>query len=111
MGVSFGFGGGGDEEYAQPWMNRTISIAYNYNCGKMHSEAGYIVSYSIATLAVAQNMRRHYRLVLVDIPLAPYFSECITSEDLDHMNIEIMRNTLYKAYLKDFYKFCQDQLH
>ena len=23
------------------------------------------------------------------------------------MNIEIMRNTLYKAYLEDFYKFCQ----
>jgi len=23
------------------------------------------------------------------------------------MNIEIMRNTLYKAYLEDFYKFCE----
>jgi len=23
------------------------------------------------------------------------------------MNIEIMRNTLYKAYLEDFYNFCQ----
>ncbi|KAL0792629.1 hypothetical protein Bca101_064006 [Brassica carinata] len=62
---------------------------------------------SIATLAVAQNMRELYRLVLVDTPLAPYFSECLTSEDLDDMNIEIMRNTLYKAYLEDFYKFCQ----
>eukprot|EP00475_Leptophrys_vorax_P037059 TRINITY_DN63386_c0_g1_i1.p1 TRINITY_DN63386_c0_g1~~TRINITY_DN63386_c0_g1_i1.p1 ORF type:complete len:352 (-),score=33.85 TRINITY_DN63386_c0_g1_i1:252-1307(-) len=62
---------------------------------------------SIATLAVAQNMRELYRLVLVDTPLAPYFSECITSEDLDDMNIEIMRNTLYKAYLEDFYKFCK----
>ncbi|MCO5605865.1 hypothetical protein L7F22_060049 [Adiantum nelumboides] len=62
---------------------------------------------SIATLAVAQNMRELYRLVLVDTPLAPYFSECITSEDLDEMNIEIMRNTLYKAYLEDFYKFCK----
>ncbi|XVE83841.1 hypothetical protein DITRI_Ditri16bG0120000 [Diplodiscus trichospermus] len=62
---------------------------------------------SIATLAVAQNVRELYRLVLVDTPLAPYFSECITSEDLDDMNIEIMRNTLYKAYLEDFYKFCQ----
>ncbi|KAK9052444.1 hypothetical protein SSX86_029073 [Deinandra increscens subsp. villosa] len=63
--------------------------------------------FSIATLAVAQNMRELYRLVLVDTPLAPYFSECITSEDLDDMNIEIMRNTLYKAYLEDFYRFCQ----
>lgn len=23
------------------------------------------------------------------------------------MNIEIIRNTLYKAYLQDFYKYCQ----
>ena len=28
-------------------------------------------------------------------------------QDLDDMNIEIMRNTLYKAYLEDFYRFCQ----
>jgi V-type H+-transporting ATPase subunit d len=49
---------------------------------------------SIATLAVAQNMRELYRLVLVDTPLAPYFSENLTHEDLDEMNIEIMRNTL-----------------
>ncbi|GBG75744.1 hypothetical protein CBR_g20991 [Chara braunii] len=62
---------------------------------------------SMATLAVAQNMRELYRLVLVDTPLAPYFSGCISSEDLDDMNIEIMRNTLYKAYLEDFYRFCQ----
>ncbi|KAJ0977903.1 hypothetical protein J5N97_013377 [Dioscorea zingiberensis] len=62
---------------------------------------------SIATLAVAQIMRELYRLVLIDTPLAPYFSECITSEDLDDIYIEIMRNTLYKAYLEDFYNFCK----
>ena len=27
-------------------------------------------------------------------------------QDLDEMNIEIMRNTLYKAYLDDFAAFC-----
>ena len=27
-------------------------------------------------------------------------------EDLDEMNIEILRNTLYKAYLDDFAAFC-----
>lgn len=31
---------------------------------------------------------------------------CPVAEDLDEMNIEIMRNTLYKAYLDDFAKFC-----
>ncbi|KAI3431669.1 hypothetical protein D9Q98_004716 [Chlorella vulgaris] len=60
---------------------------------------------AIASLAVAQNMRDLYRLVLVDTPLAPYFSENLTSEDLDEMNIEVMRNTLYKAYLDDFSSF------
>lgn len=35
---------------------------------------------SIATLAVAQNMRELFRLVLVDTPLAPYFSENLTHE-------------------------------
>jgi V-type H+-transporting ATPase subunit d len=44
--------------------------------------------------------------VLVDTPLAPYFSENLTHEDLDEMNIEIMRNTLYKAYLDDFAHYC-----
>ena len=54
---------------------------------------------SIATLAVAANMRELYRLVLVDTPLAPYFAETLSSEDLDEMNIEILRNTLYKVPL------------
>jgi len=62
---------------------------------------------SLASLAVAQNVRDLYRLVLVDTPLAPYFSENLASEDLDEMNVEILRNTLYKAYLDDFAKFCQ----
>jgi V-type H+-transporting ATPase subunit d len=44
-------------------------------------------------------------LVLIDTPLAPYFSEHLTSEDLDEMNVEVLRNTLYKAYLDDFAAF------
>ena len=28
-------------------------------------------------------------------------------DDLDALNIEIIRNTLYKAYLEDFERFCQ----
>lgn len=61
---------------------------------------------SIATLVVATSMRELYRLVLIDTPLAPYFSMNFTSEDLDEMNVEIMRNTLYKAYLDDFAQLC-----
>lgn len=63
---------------------------------------------ALASLAVAQNIRDLYRLVLVDTPLAPYFSaENLSSEDLDEMNVEILRNTLYKAYLDDFAAFCK----
>lgn len=63
---------------------------------------------ALASLAVAQNMRDLYRLVLIDTPLAPYFSaENLTSEDLDEMNVEVLRNTLYKSYLDDFARFCR----
>ncbi len=39
--------------------------------------------------------------------LANYFRESVTAADLDDLNIEIIRNTLYKAYLEDFDAFCQ----
>lgn len=39
--------------------------------------------------------------------LAPYIQTALTKEDLDEMNIELVRNTLYKGYLEDFYQFCQ----
>lgn len=34
--------------------------------------------------------------------------DCISEQDLDEMNIEIIRNTLYKAYLEAFYTFCKE---
>lgn len=40
--------------------------------------------------------------------VAPYFANCISAHDLDELNIEIIRSTLYKAYLEDFYQFCQN---
>lgn len=62
---------------------------------------------SIATLSSAHNVSELYTYVLVDTPLAPYFQGCLSEEDLDEMNVELIRNTLYKAYLEDFYNFCQ----
>ena len=38
-------------------------------------------------------------------PTAPYFRNCLSATDLDDLNIEIIRNTIYKAYLEDFYEF------
>ena len=40
-------------------------------------------------------------------PPAPYFRDSVTAADLDDLNIEIIRNTLYKAYLEDFDAFCR----
>jgi len=62
---------------------------------------------SMATLSVATSVSELYNTVLVDTPLAPYIQGCLSEEDLDEMNIEIIRNTLYKSYLEDFYAYCQ----
>jgi V-type H+-transporting ATPase subunit d len=63
---------------------------------------------TIATLTTAQNVSDLYNTVLVDTPLAPYFISCLSSEDLDEENIEIIRNKLWKAYLEDFHRFCNE---
>ena len=56
---------------------------------------------------VASTPAELYNAVLVDTPLAPFFVDCISEQDLDEMNIEIIRNTLFKAYLESFYAFCK----
>ncbi|KAI8800705.1 V0 complex, c/d subunit of ATPase [Cladochytrium replicatum] len=62
---------------------------------------------SIAALCVATNVQELFNTVLVETPIAPYFEKCLSAQDLDEMNIEIIRNTLYKAYLEDFYEYTQ----
>lgn len=57
---------------------------------------------------VAATPAELYNAVLVDTPLAPFFVDCISEQDLDEMNIEIIRNTLYKAYLEAFWSFCKE---
>jgi V-type H+-transporting ATPase subunit d len=85
---------------------------------------------TMAALCVATNVAELYNLVLVETPLgiqfcfflfsftflachpmliliAPYFANCLSAHDLDEMNVELIRNTLYKAYIEDFYRFCK----
>ncbi|KAI0372118.1 ATPase V0 complex subunit D [Pilatotrama ljubarskyi] len=62
---------------------------------------------TMPALCVATNVEELYHTVLVETPLAPYFRDSVTAADLDDLNIEIIRNTLYKAYLEDFDAFCQ----
>ena len=79
---------------------------------------------TMPALCVATNVEELYQSVLVETPLgeyfgflkcahpseisfpAPYFRDCFSATDLDDLNIEIIRNTVYKAYLEDFYNFC-----
>lgn len=56
-------------------------------------------------LCVATNIEELYNSVLIETPLAPYFKGSLSHQDLDELNIEIVRNTLYKNYLEDFYNW------
>ncbi|XP_078543200.1 V-type proton ATPase subunit d 2 [Lissotriton helveticus] len=60
-------------------------------------------------VSIAQTPAELYSAILVDTPLANFFQDCLSENDLDEMNIEIMRNKLYKAYLEAFYDFCKSQ--
>jgi len=62
---------------------------------------------NMQTLCVAQSPSELYNTVLVDTPLAPYFQRCLSEQDVDEMHTEVIRNTLHKAHLEDFYMFCQ----
>ena len=74
---------------------------------------------TLPALCVATNVEELYHSVLVETPLgedtlpctslikAPYFRDCLSAQDLDDLNIEIIRNALYKAYLEDFHSFCE----
>jgi V-type H+-transporting ATPase subunit d len=60
---------------------------------------------TMPVLCVATNIEELYNSVLIETPLAPYFKGSLSHQDLDELNIEIVRNTLYKNYLEDFYDF------
>lgn len=64
---------------------------------------------TMPVLCVATNIEELYNSVLIETPLAPYFKGSISHTDLDELNIEIVRNTLYKNYLEDFYRFVNEE--
>jgi len=55
---------------------------------------------TMEAVASSQNVSELYNEVLIDTPLGPYIVENLSEADLDEMNVEQIRNTLYKAYLK-----------
>lgn len=58
-------------------------------------------------LSIATSTADLYNAVIIDTPLAAFFQDCISEQDLDEMNVEIIRNTLFKSYLEAFYNFCK----
>ncbi|TLD38727.1 putative vacuolar ATP synthase subunit D [Venturia nashicola] len=60
---------------------------------------------TMPVLCVATNIEELYNSVLIETPLAPYFKGSLSHQDLDELNIEIIRNTLYKNYLEDFHNY------
>uniref|UniRef100_A0A182W3N1 V-type proton ATPase subunit d 2 n=1 Tax=Anopheles minimus TaxID=112268 RepID=A0A182W3N1_9DIPT len=48
-----------------------------------------------------------YNAILIDTPLAPFFVDCMSGQNIDDLDIEVLRNKLYKAYLQAFYNFCK----
>jgi len=65
---------------------------------------------TMEAIIVGKNVSELYHEVLVDTPLGPYIEGSLSEADLDEMNIEQIRNTLYKAYLEDFDRYCTDVL-
>jgi len=62
------------------------------------------------SIVAGQNVSELYNEVLIDTPLGPYIVNNLSEADLDEMNVEQIRNTLYKAYLEDFDQFCTETL-
>ncbi|KAG7193961.1 H(+)-transporting V0 sector ATPase subunit d [Scheffersomyces spartinae] len=60
---------------------------------------------TLPTLSIATDIESLYSTVLIDTPLAPFFKDCLTADDLDDLNIEIIRNKLFKNYLEAFGEF------
>lgn len=66
-----------------------------------------------------QGYRELYECVLVDTPVGPYFQEFLSESSvgfssvtdvgdiLSEIQLEILRNSLLKLYLQDFYHFCE----
>jgi len=60
---------------------------------------------TMPVLCVATNIEELYNSVLIETPLAAYFKGSLSHQDLDELNIEIVRNTLYKNYLEEFHEW------
>lgn len=63
-------------------------------------------------LTVSRSLTELYNTVLIETPLGPYFQELLAESsdmtELNELNVEIVRMSLWKAYLEDFYRWCME---
>ncbi|XP_041659526.1 V-type proton ATPase subunit d 1-like [Cheilinus undulatus] len=62
----------------------------------------------MAVVGIARTPTELYSTILVDTPLAEFFQDAVSETSLDEMEVEILRNKLYKAYLESFHAFCEN---
>ena len=60
---------------------------------------------ALPAACVASTSLDLYNVALIDSPLALFFSRSLTAADLDQLDIEVIRNSLFKAYIESFHEF------
>jgi V-type H+-transporting ATPase subunit d len=64
-------------------------------------------------LTVSRSLPELYNTVLIETPLGPYFRDLLSSgcdlAELNELNLEIVRLSLWKAYLEDFAGWCRKE--
>ena len=64
----------------------------------------------LPALTVSRSLPELYNTVLIETPLGPYFRDLLTTgsdlAELNELNMEIVRLSLWKAYLEDFAGWC-----
>lgn len=59
----------------------------------------------LEAIEVASSTEELFNAVLIDTPIAKFISHSLDHGDIGDIDVEIVRSSLFKAYLEDFYKF------
>ncbi|ALC47271.1 VhaAC39-1 [Drosophila busckii] len=61
----------------------------------------------LEAIEVASNTQELFSAVLIDTPIAKFISDNMSFKQFADIDVEIVRATLFKAYLEDFYNYCK----
>ncbi|XP_017131072.1 probable V-type proton ATPase subunit d 2 [Drosophila elegans] len=61
----------------------------------------------LAAIEVATNSADLFDAILIDSPIAQFVPNNLPWEHLSHIDVEIVRATLYREYLENFYEYCR----